>query len=139
MKNVFLEPEMETGSLFFFFLDIPVFESFKNNPALYLILPFTRSIDFVDMVKSVLTFEPVIYIYPCTGDILVNLTVTVLHAATGTIQQTLGAGGHRTDTGSFIEDAVTTEGTHLLVLTEATDVAKKHGIQTTHNVFINVG
>jgi hypothetical protein len=73
---------------------------------------------------------------PGTVDLPVRLAFSLLHAAAGTVQQPLGAGGDRANAGRLVEDALAAEGTLLLVLAETPDVAEKQRVEPTDDPLV---
>ena len=74
--------------------------------------------------------------YPGAAVRAVDLTIAILHAAAGTIEQSLGADGNRADTTGVVQTAVTTQAAALFELAKAADIAEEFGIGPGHNLLI---
>ncbi len=83
-----------------------------------------------------LQLQPFVDRHPGTAIRAINLTVAVLHAAAGAIEQSLGADGNRADTAGIVQAAITAQTAALFKLAKAADIAEKFGIGPGHNLLI---
>ncbi len=70
--------------------------------------------------------------------VFINLTLTVIGAATRTVYQTLVAGSDWADTSGFTEDTLTTLGTNLMKIARCIFYSDEQGIQCWNDRVVNI-